>query len=53
MGLAAPALMPAIVLVALATSSPREEFDRGRTAFLRGQYQRVISMLYFLFYFEL
>jgi hypothetical protein len=50
---AAPAMMPAIVLVALAAANAGEEYQRGRTAFLRGQYQRAISTLHPLLYPEL
>lgn len=50
---AAPAMMPAIVLMALAATNAGEEYQRGRTAFLRGQYQRAISTLHPLLYPEL
>lgn len=49
-----PAMVPAIVVLAAATAtSATEEYQRGRTAFLRGQYQRAISILHPLLYPEL
>jgi tetratricopeptide (TPR) repeat protein len=49
-----PSMVPAIVVLAAATAtSATEEYQRGRTAFLRGQYQRAISVLHPLLYPEL
>lgn len=50
-----PAIVPAIVAMAMAAGATdaSEEYQRGRTAFLRGQYQRAISTLHPLLYPEL
>jgi hypothetical protein len=45
--------LPALVVTALALAGPSEEFERGRTAFLRGEYQRAIKTLTPLLYPEL
>lgn len=50
-GGAAP--LPSLLLVALAVAGPSEEFQRGRTAFLRGEYQRAITTIQPLLYPEL
>jgi hypothetical protein len=42
-----------LVVSALALTGPSEEFQRGRTAFLRGEYQRAIKTLTPLLYPEL
>lgn len=47
------ACLPALVVAALAVAGPSEEFQRGRTAFLRGEYQRAITTLHPLLYPEL
>lgn len=41
------------VMVALPGASPSQEFDRGRTAFLRGEYERAVTLIYPLLYPEL
>lgn len=49
-----PAIVPAIVVMAMASATDAgEEYQRGRTAFLRGQYQRAISILHPLLYPDL
>jgi hypothetical protein len=45
--------LPALVVTALALTGPSEEFERGRTAFLRGEYQRAIKTLQPLLYPEM
>ncbi|MES1208580.1 MAG: hypothetical protein ABUS79_21790 [Pseudomonadota bacterium] len=45
--------LPTLVIAALALAGPREEFQRGRTAFLRGEYQRAISTIHPLLYPDL
>jgi hypothetical protein len=45
--------LPALLISALALAGPSEEFERGRTAFLRGEYQRAIKTLTPLLYPEL
>lgn len=45
--------LPALALLALAVAGPSEEYQRGRTAFLRGEYQRAIATLHPLLYPEL
>jgi hypothetical protein len=52
LGLLAPSA-PALLVAALALSNPSDEFDRGRTAFFRAEYQRAISTLEPLLYPEL
>jgi hypothetical protein len=42
-----------MIFTALALAGPSEEFERGRTAFLRGEYQRAIKTLNPLLYPEL
>jgi hypothetical protein len=44
---------PTLAVLALALSSPNEEFDRGRTAFLRGEYERAVSIIRPLIYPDL
>jgi hypothetical protein len=46
-------LVTATVAVALPGASPTQEFDRGRTAFLRGEYERAVTLLYPLLYPDL
>jgi hypothetical protein len=46
-------LVAATVMVALPGASPTQEFDRGRTAFLRGEYERAVTLIYPLLYPEL
>jgi hypothetical protein len=46
-------LVAATVAVTLPGASPTQEFDRGRTAFLRGEYERAVTLLYPLLYPEL
>jgi hypothetical protein len=45
--------LPALVISALALAGPSEEFERGRTAYLRGEYQRAIKTLHPLLYPDL
>lgn len=44
---------PALLIAALAVVGPSEEFHRGRTAFLRGEYQRAINTIQPLLYPDL
>lgn len=47
-------LSAALVLATLnLASSPSQEFDRGRTAFLRGEYERAVTIIYPLLYPDL
>lgn len=45
--------LPALVLAVLAMVGPSEEFQRGRTAFLRGEYERAITTIQPLLYPDL
>ncbi len=45
--------LPALAVVAMAIAGPSEQFQRGRTAYLRGEYQRAISTIHPLLYPEL
>lgn len=51
--MAVAAAWPALAVTVLALASPSQEFERGRTAFLRGEYQRAINTLHPLLYPEL
>lgn len=42
-----------LAVVALGLVTPSEEFERGRTAFLRGEYERAVSIIHPLLYPEL
>jgi len=46
-------ILPAILVVAVATSNPSDDFERGRNAFFRGEYRRAIGLLNPLIYPEL
>jgi hypothetical protein len=42
-----------LTVLALALATPSEEFERGRTAFLRGEYERAVSIIHPLVYPDL
>jgi len=46
-------LSAALLLATLNLSTPSQEFDRGRTAFLRGEYERAVSIIHPLLYPDL
>jgi Flp pilus assembly protein TadD len=47
-------LSAAVLLATLhMASTPSQEFDRGRTAFLRGEYERAVTIIYPLLYPDL
>jgi len=46
-------LSAALLLATLNLASPSQEFDRGRTAFLRGEYERAVSIIHPLLYPDL
>ena len=46
-------LSAAVLLATLNLTTPSQEFDRGRTAFLRGEYERAVTVIYPLLYPDL
>lgn len=45
--------LPALLVVVLAATNPGDDFERGRNAFVRGEYRRAIGLLHPLLYPEL